>query len=299
MVFTIGECLLDIVFRNGQPEWSCPGGSMLNTAVSLGRFGQPVAFISETGNDRIGEMIHDFLSQNGVSTDHLVVYEGKSTLALAFLDDRGDAAYQFYHQLPTIAPEFRNPDFTSADLLMFGSFYSLSERNNANILSIVSRAVESGSIVLYDPNFRRPHLHALPETIEAIRRNISMADLVRASDEDMNLIAGAEDGKQAYEFIRECGGNLLVYTRNSEGVDLFTPWFAKHYHVPELAVVSTVGAGDSFNAGLASVFHRYGKISEDEIFWDEAIGRAIIFAAEVCGSRENFIGWQGTPPERI
>ncbi|HPR25012.1 MAG TPA: carbohydrate kinase, partial [Lentimicrobium sp.] len=49
MVFTIGECLLDIVFRNGQPEWSCPGGSMLNTAVSLGRFGQPVAFISETG----------------------------------------------------------------------------------------------------------------------------------------------------------------------------------------------------------------------------------------------------------
>ena len=299
MIYTIGECLLDIIFRNGQPEWSCPGGSMLNSAVSLGRYGQPVAFLSETGNDRVGDLIHDFLSKNGVTINHLSVYEGKSTLALAFLDDRGDAAYQFYHQLPTVAPEFRNPDFNSADLLMFGSFYSISGRNQGNIVRVVSRAVESGATVLYDPNFRRPHLDNLPETISAINRNISMADLVRASDEDMNLIAGAENGKHAYDFVRESGCKLLVYTRNREGVDLFTPWFTKHYHVPGVPVVSTVGAGDSFNAGLASVIHHYGNILPGEDFWDEAIGRAIIFAAEVCGSRENFIGWQGAPPDRL
>lgn len=299
MIYTIGECLLDIVFRNGQPEWSCPGGSMLNSAVSLGRYGQPVAFLSETGNDRVGDLIHDFLSKNGVSINHLLVYKGKSTLALAFLDDRGDAAYQFYHQLPTVAPEFRLPALTSADLLMFGSYYSMSDRNQGNIGRVVSRAVESGAHVLYDPNFRKPHLDNLPETFSAIIRNISMADLVRASDEDMHLIAGAENGIQAYDFVRESGCKLLVYTRNREGVDLFTPWFTKHYHVPGVPVVSTVGAGDSFNAGLASVIHHYGNILPGEDFWDEAIGRAIIFAAEVCGSRENFIGWQGAPPSRI
>ncbi len=299
MIFTIGECLLDILFKNGQPEWSCPGGSMLNSAVSLGRYGEPVAFVSETGNDRIGDLIHHFLSENCVSTNYLMEYEGKSTLALAFLDDGGDADYQFYHQLPTVAPEFRLPDFYPADLLIFGSYYSISDRNQGNIERFVRRAVDSGAHVLYDPNFRKPHLDSLPETISAIIRNISMADLVRASHEDMYLIAGAENGLQAYDFVRESGCKLLVYTRNREGVDLFTPWFTKHYHVPVVPVVSTVGAGDSFNAGLASVIHHHGNILPDKVFWDEAIGRAIIFAAEVCGSRENFIGWQGAPPYRI
>ena len=51
-VFGIGETILDIIFRNDQPQKAVPGGSVFNGLISLGRLNVPVSFISERGNDR-------------------------------------------------------------------------------------------------------------------------------------------------------------------------------------------------------------------------------------------------------
>ena len=87
-VIGIGETILDILFRDGQPTAAVPGGSVFNGIISLGRMGVTVDFISETGNDRVGRTILDFMRRNGVETGHVNVFpEGKSPVSLAFLDE--------------------------------------------------------------------------------------------------------------------------------------------------------------------------------------------------------------------
>ena len=95
-VIGIGETILDILFRNGQPTAAVPGGSVFNGLVSLSRAGVPIRFISETGNDQVGNIILQFMRDNGMPTEHVNVSpDGKSPVSLAFLNERNDAAYLF------------------------------------------------------------------------------------------------------------------------------------------------------------------------------------------------------------
>ena len=73
-VIGIGETVLDIIFRGGQPIGAVPGGSVFNGVISLGRAGVPAAFISEAGNDRVGDTIVQFLRENGVNGDNVNRY---------------------------------------------------------------------------------------------------------------------------------------------------------------------------------------------------------------------------------
>ena len=99
-VIGIGETILDIIFRNEQPSAAVPGGSVFNGIVSLSRTGVPVCFISETGNDHVGNIILRFMRDNHISTDYVNVFpDGKSPVSLAFLDDNSDAEYIFYNGL--------------------------------------------------------------------------------------------------------------------------------------------------------------------------------------------------------
>ena len=81
-VIGIGETILDILFKNNQPTVAVPGGSVFNGLVSLGRAGANVTFISEVGGDRVGDIILNFMKDNGISTDSVVVYpERKSPIS--------------------------------------------------------------------------------------------------------------------------------------------------------------------------------------------------------------------------
>ena len=294
MIWCVGESLYDIVFTGSAPAWAVPGGSMLNASVSVARAGEAVSLISELGDDAVGKMILDFLQENGVETGSVAGYKGNTTLALAFLNESGDARYQFYQGSPAQAPTFAIPDFKQGDVLMFGSFYSITPRNRHNITRLANAARQAGAAVYYDPNFRKPHFAQLETSLPFIRENIGFANIVRGSDEDFRLISGTSTPEASMEFIQSCGGSTLIYTRNREGTELFAPGLKKHYDATETEVVSTIGAGDSFNAGMAVSIHRHGNFKFTATEWDEAIARAIIFATEVCRSRENFIGKPAT-----
>ena len=100
-VIGIGETILDIIFRGNQPSAAVPGGSVFNGIVSLGRMGIKVGFISETGNDRVGNIILQFMRENNIPTDHVNVFpDGKSPVSLAFLNEQSDAEYIFYKDYP-------------------------------------------------------------------------------------------------------------------------------------------------------------------------------------------------------
>ena len=98
-VYGIGETVLDIIFKGGQPQAAKAGGSVLNSVVSMGRMSLPVSFISEYGVDDVGELIDSFLNENGVNTSSVHRFEdGSTSLALAFLDENSVLFQIFEHK---------------------------------------------------------------------------------------------------------------------------------------------------------------------------------------------------------
>lgn len=125
-VIGIGETILDIIFRGNQPHAAVPGGSVFNGLVSLGRLGVDVLFISEIGNDRVGDIIQNFMQENHISTRYVDRFpDGKSPLSLAFLNENQDAQYTFYKDYPKQRLEVPLPPIEKDDIFIFGSYYSL------------------------------------------------------------------------------------------------------------------------------------------------------------------------------
>ena len=117
-VIGIGETILDIIFRGEQPTAAVPGGSVFNGIVSLGRIGVPICFISETGNDHVGNIILNFMRENNIPTDHVNVFpDGKSPVSLAFLNNRSDAEYIFYKDYPKQRLDVEYPQIQEDDIV--------------------------------------------------------------------------------------------------------------------------------------------------------------------------------------
>jgi len=293
-IYAVGETILDIIFRENQPRTATPGGSSFNAAITLGRLGTPITFISEMGNDRVGDMIQEFLEKNGVDASCVSRYEeGQSAIALAFLDASSDAQYQFYKDYPhqRLAVEF--PEFRKNDLLLFGSFYALNPGIRPRVKELLDKAAGADTLIVYDPNFRDTHSSQRDRLLSVICENMSYASIVRASDQDMLNIFGAGNPDEAWEQVRPwCPA--FVYTANEKGVHLRTGKAELFVGVEKIEPVSTIGAGDTFNAGLIYGLYRDG-LTRDEVprlgkqQWEKLIGRAIRFSREVCLSYENYL----------
>ena len=142
-VFGIGETILDIIFRNDQPQKAVPGGSVFNGLISLGRLNVPVSFISELGNDRVGDMIRDFMEDNHITTEFVDRFpDGKSPISLAFLDDDKNANYIFYKDYPKQRLDVLFPKLEEDDIVMIGSYYALNPVLREKILEQLHPARE-------------------------------------------------------------------------------------------------------------------------------------------------------------
>jgi fructokinase len=293
-IYAVGETILDIIFKGGEPQTAKPGGSSFNASITLGRLGAPITFISEMGADRVGDLIQEFMEQNGVDASRVSRFEeGQSAIALAFLNEQSDAEYQFYKDYPhqRLAVDF--PEFHADDLLMFGSFYALNPGIRPRVKELLDQAHAAGATIVYDPNFRSTHNPERKQLIPHIEENMAYATLLRASDEDLFNIFKAETPDEAWEKVgQHC--DALIYTANAKGVHLRTASQTFHMEVERIEPISTIGAGDTFNAGLLFGIwkKRYKKDqigSLDRSQWEELIATAIRFSREVCLSYDNYL----------
>lgn len=294
-VIGIGETILDIIFRNEQPTAAVPGGSVFNGIVSLARAGVPVCFISETGNDHVGNIILRFMRDNGLSTQHVNVFpDGKSPVSLAFLNDRSDAEYLFYKDYPRQRLDIDYPVITGEDIVVIASYYALNPVLRDKVTELLDRARAAGAIIYYDPNFRSSHREEAIKLAPTIIENLEYADIVRGSREDFFYMYGLQDADKIYrEKVKFYCPNFLC-TAGGEQVALRTATVAKEYGIPPLEAVSTVGAGDNFNAGIIYGLLKYDVrrddlASLDTATWDKVIACGMAFAAEVCRSVGNSI----------
>ncbi|MBK9390062.1 MAG: hypothetical protein IPN68_07685 [Bacteroidetes bacterium] len=147
--------------------------------------------------------------------------------------------------------------------------------------------------VLYDPNFRKSHLSELGSLKPLIVENMRMSSLIRGSDEDFVNIFRVNSADEAWEVVRNYS-SCLVYTANTEGVYVRTNTFSGKFPVKSITPVSTIGAGDNFNAGILTSIYR-NNITRDQLAtigsneWKIIIETAVDFATHVCLSYENYI----------
>ena len=293
-VFGFGETVLDIIFKDGQPRAAKPGGSVLNAFVSLGRLGWKPCFVSEYGQDNVGRLIEEFLIENGVNTRYVNRFtDGQSALAMAFLDDDNNANYTFYKNFPDERLQELPEDIAADDIILFGSIYASSREVRRSVLRFLEMGLERGAIIIYDPNFRRAHLAELEELKPRIIENINYADIVRGSDEDFYLIFGAERPEKVREII-DNETKLLLYTQNTDNVKVFLNSLEASIPAEKIEPVSTIGAGDNFNAGIIQWLLKNGTtraglqlLKEGDL--GKMAGTGIKFATNVCLGFDNYI----------
>ena len=294
-VIGIGETIYDIIFQNGQPTAGVPGGSAFNCLISLGRAGVPVTFISETGNDRVGEIILEFMRENGVSTEYMQVYpEGKSAISLAFLNEQSDAQYQFYKDYPACRLEVDFPKVEKDDIVVFGSYFALNPVLRTKVKEFLDYARQQEAIIYYDVNFRSTHTHEMMKLTPTLIENFELSDIVRGSDEDFDNMYSLKEADDIYRQKISFYCPNFICTRGGRGVGLRTQTLSKDYSVTPLTPVSTIGAGDNFNAGILFGLLRY-RVRRDELptlnerDWDDIIRCGTDFSAHVCMSYHNSI----------
>ena len=296
-VIGIGETVLDIIFKNDQPIGAVPGGSVFNGIISLGRSGVPASFISETGNDRVGKRIISFLKENGVGADYMFVYpESKSPISLAFLNERNDADYIFYKDHPRDQLEFVYPDIEADDIVMFGSYYAVNPVIRPQVAAFLDYARNKGAILYYDVNFRASHKHEVMKLTPNILENLEYADIVRGSTEDFEVMFKKTDAEVVYRSQIAFYTKNFIMTQGSDPVELRAEGgLKKQYAVEKTETVSTIGAGDNFDAGFIYGLIKYG-ITRDmiqrgfsEAQWDQIIACAQKYSMNVCKSIDNSV----------
>jgi fructokinase len=294
-VIGLGETILDIIFENNKPTSALPGGSVFNGFISLARMDVPVVFLSELGNDRVGEIIRAFMEENHIPTTYVDSFpDGKSPVSLAFLDDKHNAGYLFYKDYPNQRLEVPFPKIEEDDILIFGSYYALNPVLRERTVELLEYAKERKAIIYYDLNFRNAHAHEAIRFRPVILENFEYADIIKASTEDIYNIFAKNDARNVYhEHIRFYCKNHIT-THGEDGVSLYTNTLSEHFDTPAITPLSTIGAGDSFNAGIIWGLLKYNigrndldTLSKDK--WGKIIRHGIDLATEVCLTYDNYI----------
>jgi fructokinase len=294
-IIGIGETILDVIFRNNKPVEAIPGGSVFNGIISLGKMGQEVYFISETGHDHVGEMILAFMKENQVKTDYINVFpDGRSPVSLAFLDENNDADYLFYKDYPHNRLDVSFPDINPDDIVMFGSYFALNPALRDKVTEFLDYARERKAILYYDFNFRSTHTAEVLKLAPTLIENMEYADIVRGSEQDFIYLYNQKNPDAIYKDKVQFYCPNFIYTAGGKQLSLKTGSVNKHYTTPPIKTVSTIAAGDNFNAGIVYGLIKYYITRKDlyemnETQWDKVIQCGIDFSADVCQSLSNSV----------
>ncbi|MCW2576511.1 MAG: Ribokinase [Modestobacter sp.] len=244
----LGEALVDLVGAQGSRELVArPGGSPANVALGLARLGEPVTLVTRLGRDAFGEMVAAYLEAGGVRVDRGPDDGVRTSLAVATLAG-ANVSYDFridWHlgPLPPLAPETR--------CLHTGSLATALAPGSASVLELLVREHRRGRVtVSYDPDVRPALLGAPDAARPGVEHLVGLSDVVKVSHEDLDwLYPGRGYEEVAREWLGR-GPALVVVTRGADGVFAVTQRVAVHRPAAPTVLVDTVGAGDSFTAGL-------------------------------------------------
>ena len=248
MFVVVGEAIVDLVGQRGSRTLVAhPGGSPANVALGLARLGDPIILMTCLGRDAFGEMVSAHLKESGVRVDAGPDVGAKTSLAVASLA-AGVATYDFrvewdIGELAPLPVETR--------CLHTGSLATALEPGAARVTNFLERERERGRVtVSYDPNVRPALLGSPEEARPGIEHLVALSDVVKVSEEDVNWLYPDRRHEDVARHWQALGAPLVVVTRGGEGVHAVTAHLELDRPAPSIELVDTVGAGDSFTAGL-------------------------------------------------
>lgn len=240
-ILVVGEALVDIV-----DGVEIVGGSPANVALGLGRLGADVELLTALAPDERGLRIVRHLEDSGVTVLPESFSLERTSTATAAVGADGSAEYEF-----DIAWELNEISVDGYDIVHVGSIACFLEPGGAEVLRTVNRAVAGGAMVTFDPNFREsivPSTHA-PKRARLVAERSAV---IKLSDEDaQGLFPGMSEGDLVRHLLG-LGPELVVVTCGAAGSLLATAADCVEVEAPQITVVDTVGAGDTFMAALVS-----------------------------------------------
>lgn len=287
MILSCGEALIDMLPRTsteGEPAFAPhAGGAVFNTAIALGRLGAPAAFFSGLSTDLMGEILTKTLQASQVDTS-LCARSGRPT-TLAFVKlVNGQATYAFYDEntagrllSPADLPAL--PDNTQA--LFFGGISLVNDPAAATYEALQAREAPA-RVTMIDPNIRPGFITDDKGYRARITRMIARADIVKLSDEDLHWLLGQGDLTQLARQIIASGPKIVFLTEGAKGARAVTATQERFIAARKVTVADTVGAGDTFNAGVLTALHQAGALHKTAI---AALPDASIDAALALGTR--------------
>jgi len=247
-ILVIGEALVDCVYSHeGTILTEVPGGSPMNVAIGVSRLGHPALLAARFAKDPRGHAIAEHLAASGVSLIEKASGLERTSTASASLAADGSASYEFDMQWdldPTMVPEGNYLHVHT------GSIGATLAPGAQAVREVLQREKSHGASISYDPN-ARPHIMGTPDDVrDQMEAIIALSELVKASDEDIEWLYPDMSLESVVAHWQALGPDLVVVTQGASGVSAFSPIHSVVLPTMATSVVDTIGAGDSFMAGL-------------------------------------------------
>ena len=291
MILCCGEALIDMIPTptTAGPDGFVPhaGGAVFNTAIALGRLGAQVGMLSGLSSDMFGRQLVDGLKASHVDVSHLVVSDRPTTLAFVRLVG-GHATYDFYDENSAgrmITPGDMPALSAEVSALYFGGISLACEPGADAYADLLARNAE-GRAVMIDPNIRPGFIKDIERYRQRLDRMLALSDIVKVSDEDLNWINPAPLSlRDKVAELLDKGPSVVILTRGGEGAMGYLA-NGEEVQVPAVKaeIVDTVGAGDTFNAGVLAKMSELWQLHKSALatLSPEVLTEALAYGARVA-----------------
>lgn len=271
MYLICGEALFDLFGENtagdGVSFDGRIGGSPFNVAMGLARLGEDAAFFGGISNDALGEKLVGKFRTEGVSERYILRSDYLTTLSVVQKDDHGSPAYTFYGEnaADRMVTQADLPQFdTPPAFLHVGSYTALVEPVAGALKALIERERDH-SLISFDPNIRPTVVADMSLWRSNTEALIPLTDLVKVSDEDLDLIAPGETAADVARKWLAAGAGLVVVTRGGDGASAYAPGITVECPGINVRVEDTVGAGDTFQAALLAGLGHLGVTNREAL----------------------------------
>jgi len=284
MIVVAGEALIDLLVHTDGRLQAVPGGGPFNTARTIGRLGEAVAYLGCLSTDRFGVILRDALRRDGVDLSLAGTTEAPTTLAIAELGEHGAATYRF-HAAETSAPGLTEAAVTAAfatrPLAIHVGTLGLVLEPMASALAAGVAGADAETLVMVDPNCRPRIVGDRATYLDRLGAVLSRADVVKVSADDLAVLAPESGLAEAARGLLDHGPSVVLLTDGGRAVVVLTRLETFEISVPSVGVVDSVGAGDAFGGAFLARWTERG-LGRPELGDPVALRDAAAFAVEVA-----------------